>query len=216
MDSAVAAPALPSTDSRCTQLPPDDASEETLLGCASDKVRRPGDTLATEADLIQRYGADNVRRETVALGEGESEPGTTLSDPTRFAAWRYCGGDTIECRRPDRVEIRGRASRWVVAPGVSLGTTLAELERMNGRPFLLCGFGWDYSGTVNSWDGGRLDSLWSRAAGAEALVGLRVDATMNAGDAASIAVEGEKLFKSSHAGMAARKPKVYDLWVHPR
>ena len=45
VDSAGAAPALPSTHSRCTQLPPDDASEETLLGCASDKVRRSGDTL---------------------------------------------------------------------------------------------------------------------------------------------------------------------------
>ena len=170
----------------------------------------------TEADLIQRYGADNVRRETIALGEGESEPGTTLfaSDPLRRVEIMW--GDTIEFRRPDRVEIRGRASRWVVAPGVSLGTTLAALERLNGRPFLLFGFGWDYSGTVNSWDGGRLDSLWSRAAGAQELVGLRVGATMNAGDATSIAVDGGKLFKSSHPGMAARQPEVYDLWVHPR
>lgn len=179
---------------------------------ADDAVHRTD----TEADLIQRYGALNVRRDSIALGEGESSPGTLLfpSDSLRRVEilWR----DTIDFREPYRVEIRGAASRWFVAPGVSLGTTLAELERLNGRPFLLFGFGWDYSGTINSWDGGRLDSLWRDDAGSGALVGVRVGPRTGAGTPIANAVAGEKLFKSSHPSMAALNPDVYDLWVEPR
>ena len=30
---------------------------------------------------------------------------------------------------------------------------------MNGRPFMLSGFGWDYGGTAGSWNGGHLAYL---------------------------------------------------------
>jgi len=34
--------------------------------------------------------------------------------------------------------------------------TLAEMERINGRPFGLAGFAWDYGGRVTAWRGGAL------------------------------------------------------------
>ena len=39
---------------------------------------------------------------------------------------------------------------------MTLGTRLGRLTQLNGRPFTLSGFGWDYAGTVISWNGGRL------------------------------------------------------------
>ena len=54
--------------------------------------------------------------------------------------------------------IRGTQSKWQVGQGISLGTSLQELERLNGRPFVLAGFGWDYAGVVTDWKGGVLDS----------------------------------------------------------
>lgn len=204
-DSAAASRATPAVQSR-----------DTLWLLARRSVDDAVHRSDSEADLIQRYGALNVRRDTIALGEGESAPGTTLfaSDSLRRVEilWR----DTIGFGHPYSVEIRGAASRWIVAPGVSLGTTLAELERLNARPFLLFGFGWDYSGTINSWEGGRLDSLWQDPADRERLVGVRVGPTASAPESIAGAVQGERLFSSSHASMAALEPKVYDLSVRPR
>jgi hypothetical protein len=89
------------------------------------------------------------------VGEGEVGPGTILfpSDPERSIEilWNDVGKKTD----PTGVTIRGNKSRWKALHDISLGTTLKQLERLNGRPFHMAGYGWDYSGTVLSWDKGR-------------------------------------------------------------
>lgn len=42
------------------------------------------------------------------------------------------------------------------------GTSLKELQRLNGKPFRLFGFSWDYGGLVESWQKGRLVGLESK------------------------------------------------------
>jgi hypothetical protein len=124
--------------------------------------------------------------------------------------------DTLRRTHPTNVEVDGSGTRWVVFPSVSLGTSLAELERLNGRPFHLFGMGFDYSGTVESWEGGRLDSLWTLTGESRRLVGLRLQPN-NGGDSAAYArVMGERLFSSSDSAMRVLNPKVYDLFVGPR
>jgi hypothetical protein len=68
--------------------------------------------------------------------------------------WR----DTVGQQGPARVILRGRESKWQVERGISLGSSLQHLERLNGGPFTLAGFGWDYAGVVTSWNGGSLES----------------------------------------------------------
>jgi len=46
--------------------------------------------------------------------------------------------------------------RWHTMQGITTGTSLKELEYLNGRPFHLAGFAWDYSGTVTNWNHGTL------------------------------------------------------------
>ena len=47
--------------------------------------------------------------------------------------------------------------RWAVAgTGVRVGTSLGQLNRLNGGPFEFSGFGWDYGGNVTDWRGGAL------------------------------------------------------------
>jgi hypothetical protein len=36
--------------------------------------------------------------------------------------------------------------------------TLAQLEKLNGKPFTFSGFGWDYGGGVAGWGGGKLEN----------------------------------------------------------
>jgi hypothetical protein len=40
-----------------------------------------------------------------------------------------------------------------------MGTTLKELERQNGRPFLIRNWGTDGGGAIRSWRGGALERL---------------------------------------------------------
>jgi hypothetical protein len=50
-----------------------------------------------------------------------------------------------------------RHCRWHLPKPFALIMTLGQLQKLNGRPFLFNGFGWDYGGLVTSWDGGRLE-----------------------------------------------------------
>jgi hypothetical protein len=146
------------------------------LACSShDRTPPPGDelrlsasgegseiTAATrEADLARRFGAATVRYGEISLAEGDATAGTTLfpddSSRTMELVWR----DSAARARPDFVRVSGTSGRWVLAPGIRLGTTLAELERLNGRPFALGGFDAGDNAIVTSWRGGRLDSLFA-------------------------------------------------------
>ena len=171
----------------------------------------------TEATLRSRYGADNVGSERIHLGEGQTVPGTVLfpGDSSRLltVVWE----DTVARTRPTRVTVGSRQTRWAVVPGVSTGTSLSELESLNGRPFKLFGFAWDYAGTVSSWEGGRLDSLWRGGPENKVLVWLRLSPD-SAGYASSHSreVAGDRIFSSSLPAMRALNPRVYALFIEPR
>jgi hypothetical protein len=140
---------------------------ELVLGCR-DPVKYPwmvvpGERLGpipvdvSEKDLRDRFGAQ-VQNSPYALGEGSYVPGTILfpRDPTRRIeiAWR----DTVGRRGLKTVRFEGDASVWELEGRIRLGTDLFELERLNGGPFTMAGFGWDQQGVVLSWEGGALTS----------------------------------------------------------
>ena len=50
-------------------------------------------------------------------------------------------------------------STWGAPGGMRLGLTLAELEKLNHKPFKLKGFDKDNVATVSGWDGGALATL---------------------------------------------------------
>jgi len=49
-------------------------------------------------------------------------------------------------------------NNWKSKTGISLGTNLSELVSLNGKDFSFFGLGWDYSGEITSWDGGKLEN----------------------------------------------------------
>jgi hypothetical protein len=167
----------------------------------------PLDATSSENDLVAAYGAAAVRAADVPLGEGETAPGTEVfgADSARrfLVTWR----DTLERRGPDRVELSGDSTLWQSAGGVTLGIPLARLEEINGGPFTLLGFGWDYGGTVAAWDGGTLASWEGRA-----FVSLAPPEAMY-GDSAYRAVLGDRPFASSTPAMRALAPRVRRIVV---
>jgi hypothetical protein len=162
---------------------------------------------ATETTLRIAF-RDQVRAENVDIGEGEEAPGALVypDDPrqTVFVVWKDAAG-----RYPLSVEIREK-SQQVTYGGIGIGTTLKALERLNGRPFELAGFDWDYSGTVTSWEGGRLETV----GGSVCELKVRLDpgpTNRQEQKAALDATAGDRLFKSSDRNMQILNPKVYEV-----
>lgn len=54
------------------------------------------------------------------------------------------------------LEISKPGSVYAFANGIKVGSTLAEIEQLNGSAFNLYGFGWDYGGTFIDFGNGKL------------------------------------------------------------
>jgi|AntRauTorckE5430_2_1112549.scaffolds.fasta_scaffold03866_1 hypothetical protein len=104
------------------------------------------------ADLERMFGADQVVPATLYGPEGIT-----------YEGFRFLPGTDDELEMVIYEEgISATASKpgghWASAKyGVRVGTSLAELNRLNGKPFKLSGFGWDYGGSVTDWEGGALE-----------------------------------------------------------
>lgn len=116
--------------------------------------------LAADTDhsrLVAAFGPANVMRETVYGPEGMEFRGTVVfaRDPSRRLTVIW--SDEKGRRRPAMVVTTGTG--WTGPKSIRVGTPLAEVEKANGRPFVLYGFQWDYGGTVETWNGGALAAL---------------------------------------------------------
>lgn len=110
----------------------------------------------TEADLKKIYGEKNVQSADVGLGEGETAPGTVIYPNDEKRKIEIVWKDQESKKFPDFVQLTGDKSLWKTKEGISLGTSLKRLEKINGKSFTLLGFDWDYGGTVYSWRKGKL------------------------------------------------------------
>jgi hypothetical protein len=95
------------------------------------------------ADLARIYGAGNVSYEKVHLAEGDYRQGAYIY---RGTANELQVGFTEDGKKIEFIRIEGKS--WKSKAGIRIGTTLAELERINGGPFKFLGFGWDNGGNI--------------------------------------------------------------------
>ncbi|VAW74049.1 hypothetical protein MNBD_GAMMA12-2731 [hydrothermal vent metagenome] len=109
----------------------------------------------SEIDLIKLYGKKNVKRIEIGVGEGETVDGTVLFMGSRseiFIEWKK------KFTIPGRVSIHHKNSSWKLKKGIRFGSTLSEVEKINGKPIKITGFEWDYPGRTTSWGKGKLNS----------------------------------------------------------
>jgi hypothetical protein len=99
-------------------------------------------------------------------------------------------------------------STWTGPGGMRLGLTLAQLEKLNHKPFKLKGFSKDNVATVSDWDGGALADL---AGGCKSGVSLSADSKAPAEAVSTLASDHE--YSSSDPAMLAVKPTVSEILI---
>jgi hypothetical protein len=162
---------------------------------------------SSEEELRERFGSAQIDTTRIELGEGETAPGTVLFPRDSLRRLEIVWQDTVSRSHPARLILRGERSRWHVGPGISLNTSLTELERLNGQPFTLAGFGWDYAGVITSWNGGALDST---------LAGIKLyldPGSLQYGSEPYSQVLGDKDYSSDLPPMQKLNPKVRTIFV---
>jgi hypothetical protein len=105
------------------------------------------------------------------------------------------------------IAINGK-SQWTGPKGMKLGLAIAALEKANGRPFKLSGFGKDGFATVLGWEGGALASL---PGGCK--MGMRMIANGSAPEEARSAVAGDKEFLSNDSNIRAVNPTIGEILI---
>lgn len=192
---AIALLALAACDPVTTNSEPAAPPEALDLSCLAF-------TDASEAALQAAYGPDNIVEQTLPGPEGESYVATVLypNDPQRRL--EIVWADDATKMRPASLTVSGDNSVWTGPNGLSIADDLARVEQLNGRPFKLWGFGWDYGGWVSEWDGG----AFAPANGC--MTRVRFEPTAENANAS-----GDSEFQSDDARMRASAARVSEFAV---
>ncbi len=149
----------------------------------------------TEESIKMAYGKENVIRRTIGVGEGETIEGTVVFPDTNNEVSIEWAADA-PFKRPTKVRIAKGNTSWKTDQNISIGTTLAQLQRINGKDFNFAGFEWDYAGFTQDWQGGKINP--------------KLSVFLEAGkpEAAFPDLLGDVLFSSSHPKAAAADLRV--------
>jgi opacity protein-like surface antigen len=170
------------------------------------------------ADLRARFGGEHVGVAPVPWGgaEGDYSQGTALFVKEPNAKLEISWYDKAGERNPAWVSVRGNRSRWRTPAGITLGSHLRTIEKLNAGPFRLLGFGTDVSGTVMSWSEGRLATQDSGGCRVRLRLGVVWESTEDGRSPLFRQLIGEREFSSGHPAMQSLNPSVYELFLQYR
>lgn len=149
----------------------------------------------TAADIERAYGKKNLKMEQLPGPEGETFAGAKLFEGTKRELEIIWDPDKEEKKIVFDVRIIGTA--WKFENGLEVGMTIAEVEKINGKPFKIAGFSWDYGGYAN-FKGGKLAGK----------VSLRFNPST---DEIPDYLQGDKELSSTDKKLRAVKPVVEEM-----
>ena len=115
----------------------------------------PFATGVSHARLVKAFGKRHVAIAQVGTGEGETVTASVVFPRDKARRIEVLWIDEKRQRRASEIRT-GVDSTWRTTQGIRRGMSLREVEALNGRPFELYGFGFDYGGTTLDWKGGAL------------------------------------------------------------
>jgi hypothetical protein len=153
------------------------------------------------AGLRKAFGAANVVDELMDSDEGTVAQGTIVYKGDRSRELRIVWVKDDRSQPILAIDIcqQSKTCRWHTKDGITLGTTAARLEALNGRPYLHSGFAWDYSGGITSWDGGKLERELQRGGRLMLFLDYLNDGRLSEQEKAAIA--GDRTLRSDRPEM---------------
>jgi len=160
--------------------------------CVPGERAGPITRATTYEELVATFGLENLAVAIVQREADQTEPGTAI----------FPGGERLAVvqwerfhRVPEAVIVLGTG--WKTLQGVSVGTSLAELVRMNGRALMFRGFGGGSPGLITGWGGGTFDLGEGLEGGiAYYLQPRRIDLTSQIKE-----LQADRIFSSEHASV---------------
>jgi hypothetical protein len=177
------------------------AAEMNLsLGCDG-----PFTPEATPATLASVFGRENVIPETVDGPEGTQINVTAIypKDPARRVEVMFRNEE--ERTGLMSVLISSPNSLWTGPGGLRMGDGVDAVEKINGGPFQIAGFQWDYGGFVTDWSNGKLGDV------GECLVQARLSPE---GENVAPEITGDGVQPlSSDAAVRSARPRVTQIGI---
>jgi hypothetical protein len=154
--------------------------------------------------LVASFGRENVIQKTVYEPEGLEVRASIVFPRDSVRRLVVLWSDEKALRHPARIDLEG--SGWSGPEGLRIGSSIEAVEAVNGRPFVLYGFQWDYGGRIATWNGGRLEHL---PGGCRFYPVLNSDA--DASESAQMQVADDRKYASNSPLMRAAKPTIIGL-----
>ena len=127
-----------------------DPKDNTIVLGKRVGLIRPG---MSATDIARAYGGQNLKLQKIPGAEGEEIDGAKLfagTDRELEIVW-----DPDNDKKQIVFDIRVLGKDWKFENGLKSGMTVEEVEKINGKPFKIAGFEWDYGGYAN-FEGGKL------------------------------------------------------------
>jgi hypothetical protein len=199
MHAATDAPSAPAAPAAKLAAP---ATSAHVVACSGPFAKD-----SSHLKLAMTFDSRNITFTDVDANGGSKVPASVLfpNDPKRrLEVW----WSNPAARSGTYLIVINGKSTWAAPRSMKLGLTLAQLEKLNQKPFKLKGFDKDGVTTVNDWDGGLLATI---PGGCKSGLSLRADPKA-AADAVS-ALAADKEYSSSDAEIRAVKPTVSEILI---
>jgi len=180
---------------------PQPAEGKNVLQCDGAFARD-----SSHAKLVQTFGKSSMAFPDIDGADGDKVKASVVYPDEPRRRVEILWHDEKTRSRPSTIRV-GFKSQWRTVRGLRIGSELAEVERINGRPFKLLGFDWDLGGRVSDWQGGTFATV---PGGCDFRLGFNPWA--DAPDAARDKVSGDKEFLSTDPNMRASKPTVIIMY----
>jgi hypothetical protein len=213
MPGAVAEPTTPGRKPPATRnaaaAPPGSAAAAKAAGREAHAISCSGvfGKNSSHLKLAMVFETRNVEFGQVDAGAGNTTMASVLfaKDPKRRLEVWWSKPDS---RSDTHLIVINGQSTWTAPGNLRLGLTLAEVEKLNHKPFKLLGFNKDNIAPGSDWNGGAMAAV---PGGCKLGVSFRADAKATA-DALS-AFPADKEFSSDDAAMRAVNPKISEILV---
>ena len=163
----------------------------------------------SKTSLTTHFGKVNIRDDSVHVGEGSYEKCTTIFYNDKTKALSVVWPDSLAKANWHKIYLGDKAKKWFVKGSIKLGTTLADIERINGKQVVITGFSWDYSGTIVDYCGGKLDISQTRPI--RIILRLLPKTFKGLSKKEENSVIGDKNIPSSDPVMQKLNPRVYQI-----